>query len=87
VWFDHASGGLIAKGGDLQGFEIAGDDGHFVSATAHIEKDTVSLSNPEVTAPKQVRYGWANAPVVNLYNSAGLPASPFTSEDKIPVPQ
>jgi len=86
VWFDHTATGLVARGGDLTGFEIAGSDGHFVTATARIDNDTVLLSNPDVPAPKQVRYGWANAPVVNLYNSAGLPASPFTSEDRIPVP-
>ena len=30
VWFDHASSGLVAKGGALTGFEIAGEDGKFV---------------------------------------------------------
>jgi sialate O-acetylesterase len=79
VWFDHAEG-LVAKGGTLQGFEIAGDDGRFVSASARVEGDSVVVSNPEVAAPRYVRYGWANAPVVNLYNAADLPASPFTSE-------
>jgi len=28
-----------------------------------------------------VRYGWANYPVVNLWNKAGLPASPFRTDD------
>jgi len=85
VWFDHASG-LMAKGGSLEGFELAGDDRKFVSAEARIDGDTVIVRDAGVTAPKYVRYGWANAPVVNLYNSDGLPASPFTSEDTIPVP-
>jgi len=86
VWFDHAANGLAAKGGALQGFEIAGDDCHFVTATARIDGHTVVVSNAQVAAPKYVRYGWANAPVVNLFNSDGLPASPFTSEDAIPAP-
>jgi sialate O-acetylesterase len=85
VWFDHA-GGLVAKGGALEGFEIAGDDRHFVDATARIEGLSVLVSNPQVAGPKYVRYGWKNVPTVNLFNSAGLPASPFTSEEKIPVP-
>jgi sialate O-acetylesterase len=85
VWFDHASGGLSAKGGNVEGFEIAGGDGRFVSATARIDGDTVLVSSGEVADPKQVRYGWANAPVVNLFNSAGLPASPFTSQEEIPA--
>ena len=86
VWFDHAANGLVARGGDLQGFEIAGDDGRFVTATARIDGKTVVVGNARVAEPKSVRYGWANAPVVNLYNSEGLPASPFTSEDAIPAP-
>ncbi|MGD0652174.1 MAG: hypothetical protein ABSA97_13740 [Verrucomicrobiia bacterium] len=27
-----------------------------------------------------VRYGWADNPPVNLYNKAGLPASPFRTD-------
>ena len=27
------------------------------------------------------RYGWANNPDCNLYNKAGLPASPFRTDD------
>ena len=47
---------------------------------------SVLVSSSEVKTPKYVRYGWANAPLVNLFNGAGLPASPFTSEEKIPRP-
>ena len=86
VWFDHAANGLVVKGGAVQGFEIAGDDGRFVAATARIDGQTVLAANPSVAEPKYVRFGWANAPRVNLFNSDGLPASPFTSEDAIPVP-
>ena len=80
AWFDHAEG-LAAKGDALTGFEIAGSDGKFVAATGRIDGTSVVLSNPQVPAPKYVRYGWQNAPAVNLYNSAGLPTSPFTSQD------
>lgn len=85
IWFDHG-GGLVSKNGSLQGFEIAGDDHRFVPASARIEGSSVTVESPEVHNPRYVRYGWANSPVVNLYNSAGLPASPFTSERRIPVP-
>jgi sialate O-acetylesterase len=83
IWFDHTANGLVAKGGVLEGFEIAGEDGRFVSAAARIDGKTVVVGSAGVTEPKYVRYGWANAPVVNLFNSEGLPASPFTSEDAI----
>ena len=78
VWFDHAEG-LTAKSGELQGFEIAGADHKFVAAAARIDGSAIIVSSPEVAAPRYVRYGWANNPTCNLYNSAGLPASPFRS--------
>lgn len=84
VWFDHTDGGLSAKGGPVEGFAVAGADHHFVPATAHIDGETVVVSSPAVPNPKYVRYGWANDPKVNLFNGAGLPASPFTSERVMP---
>ncbi len=86
VWFDHAGNGLSAKGGELQGFELARADGKFIPAEARIDGKTVVVTSPNVPDPKYVRYAWTNSPVVNLYNSAGLPASPFTSERVIPMP-
>jgi sialate O-acetylesterase len=82
VWFDYVDGGLTVKGSSLEGFEVAGEDHHFVPATARVEGLSVLVSSPQVERPKYVRYGWANAPVVNLYNAVGLPASPFTSEEQ-----
>ncbi len=86
VDFDHAASGLVAKGGPLTGFEIAGDDRKFVMATATIEGNSLMVSSKDVPNPKYVRYGWQNAPTVNLFNGEGLPASPFTSEETIPAP-
>jgi len=86
VWFDHDASGLVAKGGPLTGFEVAGKDHKFVPATAKIEGQSVVVSSPDVSQPEFVRYGWANSPTVNLFNGAGLPASPFTSEKDIPKP-
>ena len=85
VWFDHVTGGLKAHGDMLTGFEMAGTDRKFVPALAQIDGETVTLSAEGVVSPKFARYGWANAPVVNLFNGEGLPASPFTSEERIPV--
>ncbi len=79
VAFTHGVG-LVAKGGDLQGFEVAGVDHKFVSASATIDHDSVVVSSPAVAVPVYVRYGWDSNPDCNLFNGAGLPASPFTSE-------
>jgi len=77
LWFDHTTGGLQTKGGVLRGFEIAGEDGRFHPAEAKIDGAKVIVSSTTVPGPTRVRYGWANSPDCNLYNRAGLPASPF----------
>lgn len=81
VSFHHANGGLVAKGGDLQGFVIAGKDRVWRDAQAEIQGDTVVVSHPEIPEPAAVRYAWAADPQCNLYNGAGLPASPFRTDD------
>ncbi|HON93422.1 MAG TPA: sialate O-acetylesterase [Sedimentisphaerales bacterium] len=79
--FDHCDGGLVAKGGEpLKGFAIAGEDRKFVWANATIEGNTVVVTSSEVANPLAVRYAWADNPVCNLYNKAGLPASPFRTD-------
>jgi sialate O-acetylesterase len=80
--FDHAYGGLVARdGGRLTGFALAGKDGRFVWADAVIEGKDVLVSSPEVKRPTAARYAWADNPACNLYNRAGLPASPFRTDD------
>ena len=79
VAFTHGAG-LVTKGSELHGFEIAGADHKFVSATATIDHDSVVVSSATVVSPVYVRYGWDSNPDCNLFNGAGLPTSPFTSE-------
>jgi sialate O-acetylesterase len=80
--FTHLGGGLIAPGGTLVGFTIAGADGVFHPANARIEGDTVVVSSPDVTNVSAIRYGWENVAHGNLFNRAGLPASPFRTDLK-----
>ena len=80
VKFNHAQG-LVAKGGAPKRFSIAGADGKFVWADAKVEGDTVVVGSPQVPKPVAVRYAWAENPDgCNLYNVAGLPASPFRTD-------
>jgi len=81
IKFKNVGGGLEAKGGELKGFTIAGEDKTFYNATAKIEGDTVVVSSDKVAVPKAVRFGWANYPVVNLWNKDGFPASTFRTDD------
>ena len=80
VTFDHTGGGLVAPGGPLRGFTMAGADGVFHPAEATIEENRVVVSAEAVGIPAAVRYGWANVPDVNLFNDSGLPASPFRTD-------
>jgi sialate O-acetylesterase len=76
VWFDHAAG-LTGRGGAVEGFEVAGEDGEFLPAEARIEGTTALVWNAAVERPVSMRYAWQDNPECNLFNGAGLPASPF----------
>ncbi|MFM7412989.1 MAG: sulfatase-like hydrolase/transferase [Planctomycetota bacterium] len=84
VEFDHAAGGLEARG-SLDAFTIAAADGRFVPAEAQIvAADTVAVWSPAVTEPVAVRHGWRNQFTPALYSRAGLPAVPFRT-DSLPL--
>lgn len=78
--FTHPGGGLVAKDGPLKGFTIAGADKIFHPAQAEIRGQTIVVASDAVSRPVAVRYGWANVPEGNLFNRAGLPASPFRTD-------
>lgn len=81
--FRHAGGSLSTRDGEpLREFEIATADGAFVPAETRIEGDTVVVSNADVAHPAHVRYAFRDAPDGNLTNAAGLPASPFRTDQR-----
>jgi sialate O-acetylesterase len=65
----------------LEGFAICGEDKKWVWAEARIEGNQVIVQSDQVSAPMAVRYAWADNPTCNLFNGAGLPASPFRTDD------
>jgi hypothetical protein len=77
---------FVVEGDVLHGFEIRAEAGDWESARANIISpgggmpDYVEVWSEAVSAPVAVRYGWANFPLCNLFNGAGLPASPFRSD-------
>jgi sialate O-acetylesterase len=79
--FHHAGSGLVARGGELKGFAIAGADQKFVWARATIDGARVVVTSDRVPQPVAVRYAWADNPDCNLYNKEGFPASPFRTDD------
>ncbi len=81
VSFTHVGGGLVAKGGPLKWFQIAGADQKFVDAKATIDGETVVVSSDQVSSPVAVRYAFADYPnTANLFNKDDLPAAPFRSD-------
>jgi len=66
---------------ELEGFAICGEDRKWVWADARIDGDSVIVSSDKVPSPIAVRYAWGDNPTCNLYNGAGLPASPFRTDD------
>lgn len=83
--FAYAGNNLEGKEGQLlEGFEIADRSApdKFVPALARISGRQVMVWNADVLQPVAVRYAWADDPPVSLFNTAGLPASPFLIRTK-----
>jgi len=77
VDFSGVNGSLKAYGGkDLLGFEVCAASCRFVSA--RIDGTSVVLPGAGAVKAKSVRYGWADVPLLNLFDAADLPASPFS---------
>jgi len=78
--FENNKGMKASSGDVLIGFEIAGADKKFYTATAKVTGNYIKVSSPSVKAPVAVRYAWDNDPQCNLVNSDGIPASPFRTD-------
>ena len=88
VYFDKVSKlGLSPRDKDLDGFELAGEDGVFYPAKAIVLRKEYNYKAikvyqcPQVTKPVAVRYAWSNWCPSTLYNCYGIPVSPFTSQE------
>lgn len=78
--FDYVTKGLSCPDDHVVGFTVAGNDGVFYPATAAIKGKKIELTSKDVDQIKYVRYGWEKYGKTNLYNGAGLPASPFRTD-------
>ena len=82
ITFTDTGRGLMAKGGILKHFAIAGEDRQFVWADAVIRGNKVIVSSKDVKQPVAVRYAWSDNPEdANLCNKEGLLASPFRTDN------
>ena len=78
--FTHTDGGLVVKGDKLEEFSVCGEDRKWHWADARIEGDSVVVSSSEVPNPVAARYAWQANPKATLFNGAGLPAIPFSTD-------
>ncbi len=75
--FTNCDNGLVFKPGKNSGFEIAGADSHYYSATIIVKGNLVSLSSKEVPNPVSVRYCFTDAALPTLFSKEGLPVCSF----------
>lgn len=80
IHFHHVSTGLISKEGAPTDFQIAGSDGRFVPAKAIIEGKTVLVFSTEIKEPVDVRFGFTNTSMPNLFSAEGLPVNLFRTD-------
>jgi sialate O-acetylesterase len=82
--FKYTGSGLSSRDGkDLNGFEIAGSDGKFVTAVALIKNNQVIVSSPQIQQPVSVRYAWSEAAHTNFYNLDELPVMSFRTDNPL----
>ncbi|MFA6086579.1 sialate O-acetylesterase [Mucilaginibacter sp.] len=79
--FDATPNGLTSFGKDLLAFEIAGDDRVYYPAKAKITGNGVTVQSEKVKTPVAVRYGFKDWIVGDLYNTEGLPVTPFRTDN------
>ena len=78
ISFDKGTDDLIINDGVLHQIAIAGADKKYVWSKAKLQGKKLVVWSDQVAEPVSVRYAWADNPQgANLYNKAGLPASPF----------
>lgn len=79
--FNHAKTGLNTYGKDFTNFKIAGKDKRFYPAQVSINWKGLVLFSAFVPNPVSVRYAFDDFVVGELFNTAGLPASSFRTDN------
>jgi sialate O-acetylesterase len=86
VEFDTYGSALKLHGPTWNDLEVAGEDGLYYPATATVSANMAIVASPSVRQPVSVRYGWKSVFTPTLFNTEGLPASPFVFPPLKPDP-
>lgn len=81
ISFENVVNGLTSFGKELTTFEIAGQNKTFYPAKAAIHGSSISVSSPMVKEPVAVRYAFKDFIIGDLFNTEGLPAASFRTDD------
>lgn len=84
VTFDHAEGGIICSDATVEGLEICDSSMLFVPAQAKIENGGHELVvwGKDIVNPVAVRYCFRDGTLGNLFDKAGLPITPFRTDEE-----
>ncbi|MBN2519494.1 MAG: 9-O-acetylesterase [Bacteroidales bacterium] len=84
IQFEYAENGLVFKNNIADEFEICGEDLQYIKAEAQIDNNHIVVFHPDIKNPVAVRYAYKDGSNASLFNFEGLPASSFTTEEKLP---
>ena len=82
VFFKHIGDGLVLDENGYSEFEIAGMDKKYFEADVVNQNDFLEVFSDNVKNPLYVRYAWSDTSSASLFNSEGLPASSFHTENE-----
>ncbi|GAL81959.1 sialic acid-specific 9-O-acetylesterase [Algibacter lectus] len=81
IQFDYAPLGVVSYGKEINSFKVAGEDKVFYEAEGQVIKGQLVVWSDKVPKPVAVRYGWEAWVKGSLFNTAGLPASSFRTDN------
>lgn len=81
IEFDYLKGSLKVNGPHIIDLLIADGSQKFIPADYKVSGNKLIVYNKAIKNPVAVRFGFSDISMSNLFNSKGLPVSPFRTDD------
>jgi sialate O-acetylesterase len=78
--FTNVPTGFKSKDRKISGFMISDNNGQWYPAEAKISGNKITVSNKQVKNPVNIRYGFTNTLIGNVFSAEGLPLTPFRTD-------